>query len=427
MSYLPLLLMLVLFALGMPIVFAIGFCTLLYAAFVAEVPLLIIPQQIITGSDSFLLLAIPLFILAGMIMGQADVTRRLVAFSLSLVGWIRGGLALVNVMTNVFMSGISGSGLADAAATGSALVPAMKRSGYSAAFSAAVTACGSVIGPIIPPSIIMVVIGGLTGISVGRMFLGGVIPGLIMALMFGLTCYIVSRRRQYPVGAPFSVKGVILAFWEALPSLGLPLIIVGGIMTGVFTPTEAAGVAVVYVLLLGMFYRKMTWGSFYRSVVETGVMTGTVLFIVGVSAIFGWVLISENAGDGLGDFLLGISTNPAVMLLLIATILIIIGFFMEVLAILILSVPVLMPIVSSVGIDPVHFAVIATVALSTGLVTPPFGLCMFLMCKLADVKIEEYTVECIPFYLCMIGSLVLLIFFPQLVLWLPDTLMGAMQ
>lgn len=425
MNYLPLLLMLVLFGLGMPLVFAIGVCTFLYAFFVADVSLLIIPQQIMAGMDSFLLLAIPLFVLAGMIMGHADVTRRLVAFSLSLVGWVRGGLALVNVMTNVFMSGISGSGLADAAATGSALVPAMKRSGYSAAFSAAVTACGSVIGPIIPPSIIMVVIGGLTGISVGRMFLGGVVPGLIMAILFGLTCYVVSRRRQYPVEASFSVKTVALTFWEALPSLGLPLIIVGGIMTGVFTPTESAGVAVVYVMLLGLLYRKMTWSAFYRSVVETGVMTGTVLFIVGVSAIFGWVLISENAGEGLGDALLKISANPTIVLLLITIILIIAGFFMEVLAILILSIPVLMPIVSSVGVDPVHFAVLATVALATGLVTPPFGLCMFLMCKLADVKIESYATESIPFYACMIASLVLLILFPQLVLWLPDALMGA--
>lgn len=421
----PLILMLALFCLGMPIVFAIGFCTFLYALFVAEVPLLIIPQQIMSGVDSFLLLAVPLFVLAGAIMGHADVTRRLVNFSLSIVGWIRGGLALVNVMTSVFMAGISGSALADTAATGSSLVPAMKRGGYSAEFSAAVTACSSIIGPIIPPSLIMVVVGGLTSISVGRMFLGGVVPGLILAFLFGLACYIISRRRQYPIEANFSLKIATISFWEALPSLGLPLIIIGGIMSGVFTPTESAGVAVVYVILLGLIYKKLGWKDFYRSVVETGVMTGTVLFIVGVSAIFGWVLISENAGEGLGDTLLAISNNPTVVLLLITIILVAAGLFMEVLAVLILSIPVFMPIVTSVGIDPVHFAVLATVALAAGLVTPPFGLCMFLICKLADVKIETFAKESIPFYICIFFTLALLIVFPEVVLWLPNTLMGA--
>ena len=417
-------LMVVLFFTGMPIVLAIGFCSVLYAAFVAGVPLSIIPQQTVSAIDTFLLLAIPMFILTGSLMGETDVTVRLVRFSQSLVGWIRGGLAHVNVMTNVFMAGISGSGLADAAATGSAMIPVMKRAGYGSAFSAAVTACASCIGPIIPPSIIMVVIGGLTSISIGRMFLGGVVPGLILGLLFGIVCYTVSRRRNYPVEGRFDTAEVVRSFLAALPSLGLPVIIVGGILSGVFTPTESAGVAAVYVIVLGVINRKLTWRGFYRAVVETGVVSGTVMFIVGISAIFAWILIAENAGDGIVRLLRSITSDPSITMLLITAALLLLGCVMEVLALLILTVPVLMPLVESTGIEPVYFGVIVTVALATGLATPPFGLTMFLMCNMSGVTIEEYSRESIPFIAILVGTIVLLIFFPQLVLWLPGVLMG---
>ncbi|MSQ54319.1 MAG: TRAP transporter large permease [Betaproteobacteria bacterium] len=417
-------LMLLLFFTGMPIVLAIGFCSLLYAMFVAGVPLSIIPQQVVTGIDTFLLLAIPMFILTGALMGEGDVTGKLVRFSQSLVGWMRGGLAQVNVLTNIIISGISGSGLADAAATGSALLPVMKKAGYGAAFSAAVTACGSTVGPIIPPSIIMVVIGGLTSISIGRMFLGGVVPGLILGFMFALVCYFVSRRRGYPVESRFSIAEVARSFLSALPSLGLPFIIIGGILSGAFTPTESAGIAAVYVIGLGLAYRKLSWRAFYRAVVETGVVTGTVMFVVGISGIFGWILISENVGDLIVEALKGLTDDPKVMMLLITAVLLVLGCFMEVLAILILSVPVLMPLVETIGIDPVYFGVIATVALATGLVTPPFGLTMFLMCNMAGVRIEEFAREAIPFLVCILVGLVLFIYFPPLVLWLPNVLMG---
>ncbi len=417
-------LMVVLFFTGMPIVLAIGFCSVLYAAFVAGVPLSIIPQQTISAIDTFLLLAIPMFILTGSLMGETDVTRRLVRFSQSLVGWIRGGLAHVNVMTNVLMAGISGSGLADAAATGSALIPVMKRAGYGSAFSAAVTACASCIGPIIPPSIIMVVIGGLTSISIGRMFLGGVVPGLILGLLFGVVCYFVSRRRNYPVEGRFDAAEMLRSFLAALPSLGLPLIIIGGILSGVFTPTESAGVAAVYVIVLGVLNRKLSWPAFYRAVVETGVVSGTVMFVVGISAIFAWILIAENAGDAIVGLLQSITTDPKITMLLITGVLLVLGCVMEVLAVLILTVPVLMPLVESAKIDPVYFGVIVTVALTTGLVTPPFGLTMFLMCKMSGVTIEEFSREAMPFIAILIGTIALLIFVPGLVLWLPDALMG---
>lgn len=415
--------MVLLFFSGMPIVLAIGFCSLVYLVFVADVPLSIIPQQTISSVDTFLLLAIPMFILTGALMGESDVTKRLVRFSQSLVGWVRGGLAQVNVMTNMIISGISGSGLADAAATGSALIPVMRKVGYGAGFAAAVTACGSTVGPIIPPSIIMVVIGGLTSISIGRMFLGGFVPGVILSFMFGLVCYFVSRHRKYPVEARFSVAEVCRSFLSALPSLGLPVIIIVGILSGVFTPTESAGVAVLYVIVLGLCYRTLTWQTFYRGVVETGVVSGTVMFVIGISAVFGWILIAENAGDAIVNLLQGMTSDPKLMMLLIVVVLLILGCVMEVLAVMILSVPILMPIVEATGMDPVYFGVIATIALATGLVTPPFGLTMFLVCKMARVSIEEFTRESLPFFACIVAALALFIYFPQLVLWLPDLLM----
>ena len=425
MNWWPLGLMVLLFLTGMPIVLSVGFCSVLYIAFVAGVPLAIVPQQVISGVDTFLLLAIPMFILAGSLMGEADVTKRLVALSTSLVGWIRGGLAQVNVMTSCILSGISGSGLADAAATGSALIPAMRKSGYGAGFAAAVTGCSSVMGPIIPPSIIMVVIGGLTNISIGKMFLGGLVPGLLLAGMFAAICYVVSVKRNYPVQAKFSWSEVGIALRGALPSLGLPLIIIVGILSGAFTPTESAGVAAAYVIILGLAHRTFVWKDFYRSVVETGVVSGTVMFIVGVSAIFGWILVNENAGDGIATALGGITQDPRMMLLIVTAVLLLLGCLMEVLAILILVVPVVLPVLTAAGVDPVHFGVIATVALSVGLVTPPFGLTMFLMCKLSSVSIEEFARESIPFFVCLATALVLLIFIPELVVWLPNLLMAA--
>lgn len=417
-------LLLALFLVGMPIVFAVGLVSLLYARFVAEIPLTIIPQQLVAGIDSFVLLAIPLFLLTGGVMGEAGITRRLVHFSESLVGWMRGGLAQVNVLTNVFMAGISGSGLADAAATGSALIPLMKQRGYGAGFAAAVTGAASCIGPIIPPSIIMVVIGGLTSASVGRMFLGGVVPGLVLGLAFGTCVHITSTRRDYPKGERVSMRTMVRTFFSALPALGLPVIIIAGILSGAFTPTEAAAVASVYTILYGVIGRELTWKAFYRAMVGVGTATGTIMFIVGVSSVFGWILVSEDIGNRIAQTLLSITHDPSHMVMLIVIVLLVLGCFVEVMALLILAVPILMPLVTTLGVDPVHFGVVVTIALTTGLITPPFGLSMFLMCGIANVSIEEFSREIWPFIACIAIGLALFIYFPDLVVWLPNTIMG---
>lgn len=418
-------LLLILFFAGMPIVFAVGTVSTIYAAYIADVPLAIVPQQLISGIDSFVLLAIPLFLLTGAIMGEAGITHRLLRFSEALVGWMRGGLGQVNVLTNVFMAGISGSGLADAAATGSALIPLMKKRGYSTAFAAAVTGAASCIGPIIPPSIIMVVIGGLTSASVGRMFLGGIVPGMILGLAFGIAVYITSRKRGYPKGKPVGWREVLRSFWSALPALGLPVIIIVGILSGAFTPTEAAAVACVYTIAFGLIYRQLSWRAFYRSVVAVGTATGTIMFIVGISAIFGWILVSEQVGTRIADSLLHITHNPTILLLLITTALLFLGCLVEVMALLILTVPILLPLLQTLGVDPVHFGVIATIALTTGLITPPFGLSMFMMCSISGCTIEEFSREIWPYVVAIIVGLILFIVFPELVVWVPNTIMGS--
>ena len=417
--------LLVLVLLGMPIALAVGSIILFYIWAIGDVPLIIIPQQTIGAIDSFLLLAVPMFLLTGQLMGDADASRRLVRFSQSLVGWVRGGVGQVNVLTNLFMAGISGSALADAAATGSALVPIMKRAGYGAAFSAALTASAACIGPIVPPSIIMVLIGGLTTVSIGRMFLGGIVPGILLALAFGVVVYVTARRRNIPRSDAFSAREVLVSFWGALPSIGLPAIIIGGILSGVFTPTESAGIAAVYTILLGVVYRKLSWRVFYRTVVDVGVTTAAIMFVVGVSGTFGWILASQSIGQYIVDGLVGITNDKTLMLLIIAGVLLVLGCVLETLPTLVLAVPVLMPLVVQIGIDPVQFGVVAAVALATGLIIPPFGLVMFLMCRMAGVKMGEFAREVIPFLAVMIGAMVLLVVFPELILWVPNHVLGS--
>ncbi|MCC5857808.1 MAG: TRAP transporter large permease [Ectothiorhodospiraceae bacterium] len=416
--------MVVLMLTGMPLALAVGVAVALYIYFVAPVSGTIIPQRMLGAVDGFVLLAIPLFLLTGRLMSDSRIIGQLIHFSTCLVGWVRGGLAQVNVVLSVIISGISGSVLADTAATGSSLVPAMKRAGYGAGFSGALTAASASIGPIIPPSIIMVVLGGLTTVSIGRLFLGGVVPGLILAIVFGVIVYWISKKRNYPKGDLPTGREFVKSFFQALPALGLPLIIVGGILTGIFTATEAAAVAAVYTLLLVVATRQFSFRKFYRGVVDVGVATGAILFVVAIAGVLGWVLIMERAADGMLHYLGGFADNPTLVLALITLALLVLGCFIEIMALLILSIPLLMPVVQQVGIDPVHFGVVATLALTTGLITPPFGLSMFLTCRLSGIRMEEFAREVFPFLLGIGVVLVILIIFPQLVLYLPNRLMG---
>ena len=412
-------------ALGAPVAVAMGITGAVAVAMLGDLPLEVIAQRFVTGVDSFPLLAVPFFILAGALMNTGGTTQRLVGFANALVGRFTGGLGHVTVVSNMIMAGMSGSAAADAAGTGSVLIPAMVRSGYSRAFSAALTAASSTIGPIIPPSIPFVVFGVLASVSIGRLFLGGAIPGVLMGIYLMAAVYIISKRRGYARGEKPSARQVWAAFLEAIPALILPVIIIWGIVGGVVTPTEASVLAVLYALFLGVVvYRELTWKSLWDIFGEAALTTASVMFIVAASALLAWVMTREGAGPALVRFVTSVSTDPFVVLLVLNVLLLILGCFLETLSLMILLVPVLMPLIRTLGIDPVHFGVMFTLNLMIGLITPPVGMSMFIACRIANIQIVEFAREVWPFVIALIGVLLVVTYFPSVVLFLPNLVMG---
>ena len=415
----------VLLAIGAPVAVAMGLTGAIAVTMLDEIPLEVIAQRFVTGVDSFPLLAVPFFILAGALMNTGGTTQRLVRLANVLVGRFTGGLGHVNVVSNMIMAGMSGSAAADAAGTGSVLIPAMARAGYSRPFAAALTAAASTIGPIIPPSIPFVVFGVLASVSIGRLFLGGAIPGLLMGLYLMAAVYIIARRRGYARGAKPTGGEVWTAFRDALPALMLPAIIVWGIAGGVVTPTEASVLAVLYALFLGtVVYRELTWDSTFAIFGEAAMTTATVMFIVAASALLAWVLTREQAGPQLVRLVTAVSTDPFIVLLVLNVILLILGCFLETLSLMILLVPVLMPLIKTLGIDPVHFGVMFTLNLMIGLITPPVGMSMFITCRIAGIQVAEFAREIWPFVIALVAVLLVVTYFPSVVLFLPNLVMG---
>jgi tripartite ATP-independent transporter DctM subunit len=425
MTVILILLFFLLLAIGAPVAVAMGLTGAVAVFMIGDIPHEVIAQRFVTGVDSFPLLAVPFFILAGALMNTGGTTQRLVGFANVLVGRFTGGLGHVNVVSNMIMAGMSGSAAADAAGTGSVLIPAMARAGYSRPFAAALTAAASTIGPIIPPSIPFVVFGVLASVSIGRLFLGGAIPGLLMGLYLMAAVYIISKRRGYARGVPPTRRQVWEAFRDALPALMLPVIIIWGIVGGVVTPTEAAVLAVLYALFLGtVVYRELTWKSIWAMFGEAAMTTATVMFIVAASALLAWVLTRQQAGPALVKLVTSISTDPTVILLILNVLLLVLGCFLETLSLMILLVPVLLPLIKALGIDPVHFGVMFTLNLMIGLITPPVGMSMFIACRIARIQIVEYAREVWPFVLALVVVLLLVTFFPIVVLFLPNLVMG---
>lgn len=390
-----------------------------------NIPIEVTAQRFVTGIDSFPLLAVPFFILAGALMNSGGVTERLVRLANALVGRLTGGLGHVVVVTNMIMAGMSGSAVADAAGTGSVLIPSMIRAGFGAPFSAAVTASASTIGPIIPPSIPFVVFGVLASVSIGRLFLGGAIPGILMGLYLMAVVYFVSRRRGYARGQTDAPTNLWAAFRGAIPALMLPVIIVWGIVGGVVTPTEAAVLAVLYALVLGAFvYRELTFSAMAQVFGEAALTTGAIMFIVAGASLLAWMMTREQAGPALVGAVTSITKDPPLVLLLINIILLILGCFLETLSLMILLVPVLMPLISALHIDPVHFGVVFTLNLMIGLITPPVGMSMFIACSIAKIRVADFAREIPLFVVALILVLLLITYYPPLVLFLPNLLMG---
>lgn len=410
---------------GVPIVFALCASALVLLSALGLLSPELIVQRIFAGIDSFPMLAIPFFMIAGALMETGGISRRLVDFSNYLVGWIAGGLAHVAVVASLIFAGISGSAVADTTAIGSGLIPMMKKRGFDPAFAGSVVAAAGVIGPIIPPSIPMVLYGVSAGVSIGALFMGGVVPGLIMALGLMVLIYVKARRGSYPREAErLGFRGLVRAFWHALPALLMPAIIIGGILLGVFTATEAAVVASAYALFAGLvIYRELRLRDLPQVLFRAGTSTAMILVIVGVANLVGYVLAVEQIPLALADWFSDNVANAALVLLLINLMLLVVGCFLDGGSAIIIFTPVLLPVVQQFGIDPLFFGVMMTINLMIGTITPPVGLSLYVASDIAGVQIGRISRAVLPFLLLEIGVLLLVTYVPELTLALPEAVM----
>jgi tripartite ATP-independent transporter DctM subunit len=383
-------------------------------------------EQLLNGMySSFVLLAIPLFILAAEFMTIGSITERLLSFCNAFVGRFRGGLAHVNVVQSIIFAGMSGSALADAASSGKLMQRMMTQDRkYTASFAAALTAASSVIGPIIPPSIPMVIYALVSDTSIGYLFLGGVIPGLLIGIAQMAYISAVARRRNFPVEKPVPLRDIPRITWDAFPALMMPVILFGCLYSGITTPTEAAALAAFYALLVSaILYRGVTWRSVYNSLLTSARITISISILIAAAMVFNYVITVENVPKTLAVMMKGYELTPFSFLLLANVILLILGCFLEGTTILLVIVPVLLPTAQALGVDPVHFGVVAVVNIMIGLITPPYGLLLFMMVKIAEVSLKDLVREVMPFLGAMIVALALITFIPEIVLFLPR-LMG---
>jgi C4-dicarboxylate transporter DctM subunit len=408
--------------LGIPIAFCMGIVSLSSLLAMGKSGMLVVmAQKMVTGVDKFPLMAIPLFILAGNIMNKGGITESLVRFSNFLVGRLRGGLAHVNIVSSIFFAGITGVAVADSSVLGSIFVPAMEKEGYDTDFSAAVTASSSIIGPIIPPSVPLVLYGCTVGVSIAGLFLAGMIPGILLGLALMLVSYILSKKRNYPVSrTSFSMKDFMTSFKDAALALMMPLIILGGILSGVFTPTEAAAVAVAYALVVCLLvFRSLSISDLKDILVSSAITSSIVLMLISTANIFGMILATQQIPQKVAQFLLTLTTNPWMMLLLVNGFLLIAGMFMAESPNIILLGPILAPIVTSLGVEPLHFGFIMVLNLTIGLITPPLGACLFILCGISGLTLERMTRAVFPFLIAEFAILLLCTYIPSISLFLP--------
>ena len=415
---------------GIPIAVAIGLTAMGVMYWMGGLDLIVmVIQRMYASTTSFPLLAIPFFILAGNVMNSGGMTHRIFDFAQVLVGRVPGALGHVNVVASMLFAGMSGSAIADAAGLGTVQIAAMRKAGYPDDFSAALTAVSSTIGPIIPPSIPFVIYGSLANVSVGALFLGGVVPGVLMGLSLMATIAIVAIRREFPrPERPADFKAALRITLEALPAVLTPVILVGGMLAGLFTPTEAAVVASLYALLLGAFgYRELRARDLPPVLWETAKQTIQVMFIIASAGAFGWILIQQNIPEAIVAGMLSISKEPWVLLLLINIILLILGMFLEAIAIMIIVLPIFMPMLPQLGVSPVHFGVILVLNLMIGLVTPPVGLCLYAVSSVSGVPLMKIFFAAWPYIVALIVVLGIITYVPPVVMWLPNFLTGAVS
>jgi len=411
--------------LGMPIGYCMGLSAILSILVDGQLPPLILAQQFYDSLDNFSLLAVPLFVLAGQLMSVSGITERLVNVSRALIGHFRGGLAQANILTNMFMGAISGSALADLTAIGSMMIPAMKREGYKPAFAVAVTACASMMAPIIPPSVIAVIYGSVTGVSIGALFLGGVVPGILAGVsMLVLAWWMAPGAGAHP-SARFTWKERRKATSLAVPAIFMPVIIIGGILSGAFTPTEAGAIAAFYALLFGLVGRKHSLASLYANFASAATMTASALITLAGAGLFSWVLSRAGVGQAALQLMLSITANPSLAMLVLILFFFLLGTFLEPVPALIIVVPIMGPMIAHLGYDSVHFGIVTIMLLVLGSVTPPVGVLAMVACKIAGITYNESLGMLFPFILAWLLVILLVAFVPELVLWLPRMMQGA--
>jgi C4-dicarboxylate transporter DctM subunit len=412
-----------LLALGVPISVSMGMATLSFLVLESGITPSVLVETSVSASGNFILTAIPFFILAGHLMNEGGITIRLVNFSKALVGHLRGGLAQVNVLTNMVMAGVSGSAAADCAAVGSVMIPSMQREGYKVPFAASLTASASAIGPIIPPSIPMVIYGSVANVSVGSLLLAGVLPGILLGLALMLFVSFYARRRNLPRSDRATGRVLVKSMVEGSLALLMPLIIMGGILGGRFTPTEAAAVAAVYSLLIGKFvYKQLTFRHLPKVLYHTARTTGVVMVIVAMASSVAWVLTTQQAARALSDAMLAISADPLMFLLLVNVLLLIVGMFLETASAIIVFTPILLPIAIQMGVDPVHFGIIVVLNLTIGLMTPPVGICLYIVCSISRLPLETIVKAVLPFLAVCIAVLLLVTYIEPIAMVLPNAL-----
>jgi len=411
--------LLFLFAINTPIAIAIGVASLLAIVVQGDFTMMMVVQRMFGGTDSFHLMAVPLFMFTGTLMEAGGISRRIIDFANSLVGWLPGGLAAVTIVSAMFFAGISGSAAADTAAVGAILIPAMKKSGYESDFAAAVQASGGSIGVIIPPSIPMIIFGFLTGASIGQLFAAGILPGVLIGCSLIAVSTYISSKRGYAATTEFSIVEVWRTFRRAIIALGAPAIILGGILFGIFTATESAAVAVVYALVVGIFiYRKIKPKDLVALIIDGAITSSIVMFIIATASVFSWITAIEDIPARLAGTILGMTQHPTALLLLINLNLLIAGTFVETTASLILLVPMITAMLPSLGIDLIQLGAIVVANLAIGMLTPPMGICLIVSCSISGDSLSAISRRVLPFLAILIIDLMVISFYPPLTMWL---------
>ncbi|MDD3768953.1 MAG: TRAP transporter large permease [Aminobacterium colombiense] len=411
------------FIANVPIGFSLGIASLASLIASGSMPIVLIPQRMVAGANSFPLLAIPFFMLAGAIMERGGVSKRIVSLASTLVGHITGGLAAVSIVACTFFAAISGSTPATAAAVGSLTIPEMEKRGYDKSYASAVVAAAACLGVIIPPSITMVVFGTVANVSVGQLLIGGILPGIFLSLLLLGMNRIQSKRLGYPTEEKKSWTERKISFVEAIWGLLMPVIILGGIMTGIFTPTESAAIAVVYGLFVSCFiYKELTWKDIMPIFYKAALNSAMIMILIAAANPFGWLMTIKQVPQLFSSAILGFSTNPIVIYALMLIIYLILGTFMETAAIILLVVPIFAPIASQLGFDMVQFGVVTVISLAIGMATPPVGISLFATCAISDISIGQITVKVIPFLLVLVLGLFILAYVPAITTFLPSLL-----